>query len=177
LPAHLHEHIDTIQPTTSFFRAHAQSVDHIVDDAAVISAAVAANTDFRVSNAASGDRVDDISKVCNVSSVTPQCFETLYQTKGYTARAGGKNKIGFTNYLKEHPIRSDLALFLGKFRPFATSVARSFKQLVIADGPGDTELTPEDLEDHRSQEANLDVQAIAGINWGTPITSFSTGGR
>jgi tripeptidyl-peptidase I len=170
LPAHLHEHIETIQPTTSFFRAHAQGVDHIVDSAAAVADAMTAKY-----KPAGGD---DINSVCNISSVTPQCFETLYKTKGYQARAAHKNQIGFTNYLGEHPIRTDLALFLSRFRPFAVSVAQKFKQLVIADGPGDTPLLPGDLSPQaKCQEANLDVQAISGINWGTPITSYSTGGR
>lgn len=169
LPAHLHEHIDTIQPTTSFFRAHAQGVDHIVDDISAVDS-VTANYHSTENN--------EINAVCNISSVTPQCFETLYKTKGYKVQAAGKNKIGFTNYLGEHPIRTDLALFLSKFRPFAVSVAKKFKQFVIADGPGDTPLRPEDLYPQtHCQEANLDVQAISGINWGTPISSYSTGGR
>ncbi|CAG9993160.1 unnamed protein product [Clonostachys byssicola] len=167
LPIHLHEHIETIQPTTSFFRAHAQSFDHIVESTEAVDSLTST---YSLSGG------DDISKLCNINSVTPQCFEVLYKTKGYKAKATAKNSIGFANYLKEHPIRSDLELFLAKFRPFATAVAKTFKQLVIADGPGDGPLTPEDLEEGRSKEANLDVQAIAGINWDTPIISYSTGG-
>ncbi|KAH7311332.1 tripeptidyl-peptidase 1 precursor [Stachybotrys elegans] len=167
LPAHLHEHIETIQPTTSFFRAHAQGVDHVVDD---VTAAVSSMATHKQAGG------DEISKLCNVSSVTPQCFETLYKTKGYQVRAAGKNQVGFTNYLGEHPIRSDLALFLSRFRPYAVSVAQTFKQFVIADGPGDGPLLPGDLSDGTSKEANLDVQAISGINWGTPLFSYSTGG-
>lgn len=169
LPAHLHEHIDAIQPTTSFFRAHAQSVDHVVEDSTAIQSMEAHNFG---SNAP-----DNTDGVCNVTSVTPQCFEKLYKTKGYEVKAPGKNQIGFANYLGEHPIRTDLRLFLAKFRPFAVNIAKKFKQLVIADGPGDGPLTPDDLENSRCKEANLDVQAIAGINSGTPIVSFSTGGR
>lgn len=169
LPTHLHEHVDTVQPTTSFFRAHAHGVDHVVEDSAAIQSLQASELE---SNAP-----DNIKAVCNATSVTPLCFETLYNTKGYKVKAAGKNRIGFANYLEEHPIRTDLRLFLAKFRPFAVNVAKKFKQLVIADGPGDGPLSPDDLENSRCKEANLDVQAIAGINWGTPITSYSTGGR
>ena len=167
LPAHLHEHIDTIQPTTSFFRGAVQGVDHIVEDPAAVGSLAG------VESVEANDHKD----VCNVTSVTPQCFEKLYKTKDYKVKAAGKNRIGFTNYLEEHPIRSDLHDFLAKFRPFAVDVAKKFKQLVIDNGPGDGPLTPDDLERGGCKEANLDVQAISGINWGTPITSYSTGGR
>lgn len=112
LPMHLHEHIDTIQPTTSFFRARAQKSMHIDEGAAGFVAA-----------GYTPPSNETINAVCNVSSVTPECFETLYQTKGYTTQAAGKNQVGFTNYLTEHPIRTDLSLFLAKYRPEAIAQA------------------------------------------------------
>ncbi|KAI0514963.1 tripeptidyl-peptidase 1 precursor [Xylaria bambusicola] len=160
LPAHLHDHIDTIQPTNSFFRARNQASDAFVD------VGILADPNLKHYPTNSG-----IGAVCNTSSVTPQCFETLYKTKGYKPRSTQKNKVAFTNYLGEHPIRSDGELFLEKFRPEYVSVAQTFPQYVIADGPGDGPIT-----DGESQEANLDFQAIAGINPKTPIISYSTGG-
>ncbi|KAI0156633.1 tripeptidyl-peptidase 1 precursor [Hypoxylon sp. FL1284] len=158
LPLHLHDHIDTIQPTNSFFRARAAKFDHI-------DAPVYLDPQYTPpSNEA-------LNAVCNVSSVTPECFQTLYSTKGYKTHACGKNKIGFNNYLGEHPIRSDAELFLAKYRPEAVSSARDFPQISIADGPGDYALTPEEIEAGVSKEANLDVQAIAGISWKT--TSYA----
>ncbi|KAI1477365.1 tripeptidyl-peptidase 1 precursor [Daldinia eschscholtzii] len=163
LPLHLHDRIDTIQPTNSFFRAHAEKFDHI-EAPVYIDAQYTPPTN------------ENISAVCNISSVTPECFQTLYGTKGYKTRACGKNKIGFNNFLGEHPIRSDGELFLAKYRPEAVSSAKDFPQITIADGPGDYALTPEEIESGTSKEANLDFQAIAGINWKTPIISYSTGG-
>ncbi|KAI3330031.1 tripeptidyl-peptidase 1 precursor [Ustulina deusta] len=160
LPNHLHDHIDTIQPTNSFFRARNQASDSFVDEG------VLASPNFKYYPTGS-----DISVVCNNASVTPQCFETLYKTKGYKPRSTQKNKVAFTNYLGEHPIRSDGELFLQKFRPEYVSVAETFPQYTIADGPGDGPIV-----DGESQEANLDFQAITGINPQTPIFSFSTGG-
>ncbi|KAI1799946.1 tripeptidyl-peptidase 1 precursor [Daldinia bambusicola] len=162
LPFHLHDRIDTIQPTNSFFRAHAEKFDHI-EAPVYIDADYTPPTD------------ENISAVCNVSSVTPECFETLYQTKGYKTRACG-NKIGFNNFLGEHPIRSDGELFLAKYRPEGIPSVKAFPQITIANGPGDYALTPEELEAGTSKEANLDLQAIAGINPRTPIISYSTGG-
>ncbi|RWA11315.1 hypothetical protein EKO27_g3791 [Xylaria grammica] len=160
LPRHLHDHIDTIQPTNSFFRARNQASQAFVDAGI-----------FSDPSIQSYPTNPEIGAVCNTSSVTPQCFETLYKTKGYNPRATDKNKVAFTNYLGEHPIRTDGALFLEKYRPEAVSVARTFPQLTLADGPGD-----EPIQDGESQEANLDFQAIAGINSKTPIISYSTGG-
>jgi tripeptidyl-peptidase I len=78
--------------------------------------------------------------------------------------------------LGEHPIRSDGELFVKKYRPDEYSIAQTFPQLTIADGPGDYPLTPEELAASTSKEANLDLQAIAGITYKTPIISYSTGG-
>ncbi|KAI1369941.1 tripeptidyl-peptidase 1 precursor [Xylaria arbuscula] len=161
LPRHLHDHIDTIQPTNSFFRARHQASDAFVD-----AGFVAADPSLKHYPSNS-----EIGAVCNTSSVTPQCFETLYKTKGYKPQSIKKNKVAFTNYLGEHPIRSDGALFLEKFRPDYVSVAETFPQLTLADGPGDGPIV-----DGESQEANLDFQAITGINPKTPIISYSTGG-
>lgn len=152
LPLHLHDRIDTIQPTNSFFRARAQKFEYI-------SAPVHIDPQYTPpSNEA-------LNAVCNVSSVTPECFQTLYSTKGYKTHACGKNKIGFNNFLGEHPIRTDAELFLAKYRPEAVSSAKDFPQITIADGPGDYALTPEEIESATSKEANLDIQAIAGISW------------
>ncbi|OTA61978.1 tripeptidyl-peptidase 1 precursor [Hypoxylon sp. EC38] len=163
LPLHLHERIDTIQPTNSFFRARAEKFDHI-EAPVYIDPKYTPPTN------------ETLNAVCNVSSVTPECFQTLYSTKGYKTHACDENKVGFNNYLGEHPIRTDAELFLAKYRPEAVSSARDFPQISIANGPGDYALTPEEIEAGTSKEANLDVQAIAGISWKTPIISYSTGG-
>ncbi|KAK2067280.1 hypothetical protein P8C59_001036 [Phyllachora maydis] len=146
LPRHLHAHINTVQPTTSFLRA----------------------------------RPTSIRAVCNISSVTPACFETLYHTQGYKTQASGAgecggNRVGFTNYLGQHPIPSDLRLFLQKYRPEALASV-NFTNECIANAVCTDKLSPADLADGTSAEANLDVQAIAGMSWSTPIKSYSTGG-
>ncbi|KAI1173492.1 tripeptidyl-peptidase 1 precursor [Nemania sp. FL0916] len=165
LPSHLHTHIDTIQPTNSFFRARRQASDALVDTGIL--------PDISLKHYPTDP---EIGAVCNTSSVTPQCFETLYKTKGYKPRATDENKVAFTNYLGEHPIRTDGELFLKKYRPQAVSVAEKFPQLTLAGGPGDQPLSAADVEAGTSEEANLDFQAITGTNWETPIISYSTGG-
>jgi tripeptidyl-peptidase-1 len=166
LPRHLHDHIDAIQPTTSFFRGAAQAATWVNEAAEV-------PTSYHTPKNSS------IASVCNVTSVTPECFQTLYDTKWYNTQASDKNSIGFTNYLGEIPIRPDAKLFLEKYRPEAVSQADAFKQFSIDNGPvQDGPLTyNQSTVEGISREANLDVQAIAGISWKTPIISYSTGGK
>ncbi|KAF2198800.1 tripeptidyl-peptidase 1 precursor [Delitschia confertaspora ATCC 74209] len=164
LPRHLHSHIDTIQPTTSFFRAAAQKNDLFVAQAEIPS-------NYKAPSDA------EIAAVCNVTSVTPECFSTLYRTKGYKTKAGNKNRVGFTNYLGEIPIRPDTEKFLQKYRPEAVSSAKTFTQNSIQGGPvQDGPLSREQAAEGISREANLDVQAIAGISYPVGIDSYSTGG-
>ncbi|OAL52778.1 tripeptidyl-peptidase 1 precursor [Pyrenochaeta sp. DS3sAY3a] len=166
LPRHLHDHIDAIQPTNSFFRGAAR-------EATWVSESVEVPASYQEPKNSS------IAAVCNVTSVTPECFQTLYSTKWYKTQASDKNSIGFTNYLGEIPIRPDTKLFLQKYRPEAVSQAYAFKQYSIDNGPvQDGPLTyNQSTVEGISREANLDVQAISGISWKTPIISYSTGGQ
>ncbi|KAI0015195.1 tripeptidyl-peptidase 1 precursor [Xylariomycetidae sp. FL0641] len=163
LPYHLHERIDTIQPTNSFFRARAEK-----------SEAFLAPVDMKNLKTVSNN--ETLSKVCNISSVTPECFATLYDTKGYQVRATDKNTVAFTNYLGEHPIRKDAELFAKKYKPEALDSAMYFPQISLASGPGDYPLTADELELQTSIEANLDIDAILGQSPETPLVSYSTGG-
>ncbi|KAH6459736.1 hypothetical protein HBI57_090840 [Parastagonospora nodorum] len=163
LPAHLHGHIDTIQPTTSFFRGAPRTWAH--------TTAQVPETSSRPDNAS-------LAAVCNAKSLTPACFQTLYGTKGYETKASSKNSIGFANYLDEVPIRPDAKLFLEKYRPEAVSQASSFTQVSVAGGPTqDGPLTEKQLADGKSYEANLNIQVIAGFAWNMSITAYSTAGR
>ncbi|KAF2652391.1 tripeptidyl-peptidase 1 precursor [Lophiostoma macrostomum CBS 122681] len=165
LPRHLHAHIDAVQPTTSFFRASANEETYV-------------DIPVEVPASYSPPSNSTVSAVCNVTSVTPECFATLYQTKGFTA-VGGDNRVGFTNYLgTQIPIRPDTKLFLEKYRPEAVSTADTYTQTSIDGGPvQDGPLTANQSANDFSVEANLDVQAIAGISWPIPIDSYSTGGQ
>ncbi|KAF2839525.1 tripeptidyl-peptidase 1 precursor [Patellaria atrata CBS 101060] len=167
LPVHLHEHVDTIQPTTSFFRAHPEEATYLDSQSKPW-----------ISPSYSPPNDEAIRRVCNISSVTPECFAQLYQFKGYIPKVPGINKIGFTNYLGEIPIRPDTAKFLKKYKPAAVPAAYSFRQIDIANGPSqDGPLNATQAAEGISREANLDVQAISGVvGWPTPIWAYSTGG-
>ncbi|KAF3047812.1 hypothetical protein E8E11_005979 [Didymella keratinophila] len=164
LPRHLHDHIDTIQPTTSFFRAEKNIATYLEGGAEIPQGYKAPSN-------------QTIAAVCNATSVTPQCFETLYETKGYKPKALDKNNVAFNNFLGEIPIRPDGKLFLQKYRPEYVAQAANFKQISIDNGPvQDGPLSANQSAEGISREANLDFQAIAGIDYGTPIISYSTGG-
>jgi len=124
LPMHLHSHVETIQPTTSFFRPRAQAkMYHEVNGFAPGLPAVY-----------TPPTSSDPALVCNVSLVTPLCLRTLYGTIGYTAQVPGKNKIGLNDFLGESNNRSDTKLFLEKYRPGAVTAAYGFGVVVVAGG-------------------------------------------
>jgi tripeptidyl-peptidase-1 len=100
LTLHLHDLIDTIQPTNSFMRSTPQSTDWIQFHDKWVPPGYKPLTK------------DTIAKVCNTASVTLDCFNELYGTKGYRQKAIGLAKIGFNNYLNQTPIRPDIHGFL-----------------------------------------------------------------
>lgn len=93
LPKHLHEHVDTIQPTTSFMRAIKKQDPAVVPDAPWPFEGYVPPTD------------PVLAKACSINGTTPLCFQTLYKTLGYKQKVPGKNQIGFNNFLAEVPIR------------------------------------------------------------------------
>lgn len=176
LPLHLHEHIDTIQPTTSFMRSKKQNTDWPQLDHRWTPRDYKPFTNTTVSNSTVSNST--VSSVCNLASVTLDCFRALYEFGGYKQKAQGINKIGFNNYLNETPIRPDLYQFLQKYNPPAAPEAWTFKSIEIAGGPAaqNFSLTAEQLADATSEEANLDVETIVGLTYPMPVYSYSTGG-
>jgi len=179
LPAHLHEHIDAIQPTNSFFRPAGRRkmlktvipVSEIGEgppqDFAVVSAIAATPDSTDVS----------IAKACNTSAVTPLCLRTFYGTKGYKPQVPGKNMVGLTDFLGEANNRSDVQIFLEMYRKGAVSEAETFTVDVINGGDNQqTPDTPAQLAAGKDLEGNLDAETIIGIDYPTPLTAFTTGG-
>jgi tripeptidyl-peptidase I len=167
LPAHLHDHVDTIQPTTSFMRTTPQKTDWIQFDQLYIPPGYKPPTN------------ETIAKVCRLFTVTIECFRTLYGTIDYQQKVPGINRIGFNNYLNQTPIRPDIFSFLQKYRPEAAPNAYLFRSIEIAGGSA-AQYTPLTLEqaagDDISKEANLDAQTILGMTFPQPVYSYSTGG-
>ncbi|TAQ91387.1 hypothetical protein B7494_g311 [Chlorociboria aeruginascens] len=168
LPLHLHEHIEAIQPTNSFFRPRQQaSTVKLVPDSAF---------NHKIPSPAS-PTATGLAAVCDTELVTTQCLRTLYGTIDYVPKAAGKNKVGLNDFLEESNNRSDVNLFLQAYRPEAAAGAYQFKVEVIANG--NNEQTPEnttELEAGKDLEGNLDAETILGIAWPTPLTAFTVGG-
>lgn len=166
LPLNLHEHVDTIQPTNSFFRPMKRGKQYMKVDAAAPKIG-------EVTAAAS----PDVGSVCNPSAVTPQCLRTLYGTINYTPKAAGANKVGLNDFLREANNRSDTQIFLEQFRPDAVSAAETFQVVIINNGDDQqTPDTPAQRAAGKDLEGNLDIETILGIDYPTPAVAFTTGG-
>ncbi|KAF2101914.1 subtilisin-like protein [Rhizodiscina lignyota] len=172
LPACLHEHIPTIQPTTSFFRARPQK--RTVKTAPMTEAAKAALL--------AAPKVDlataSVADVCNVSAIVPDCLRTLYKTSNYTVQAADKNMIGIANYLGEYNNRSDIGLFLNQFRSDTT--ARYSLNVTLINGAIDHSTfpdTPTEKANGTGLEGNLDAEYVFGIAYPTKVQAYNTGGR
>lgn len=167
LPTHLHEIVDTIQPTNAFMRSTPQKTDWIQFD------------DDWTPPGYQPPSNETIAKVCNIASVTLECFNTLYGSLGYQQQAIGRAQIGWTNYLNQTPIRPDIFEFLARYNPPAAVHAFTFESVEIANGPAAqyTPLTPAQANGNDiSKEAVLDAETILGMTWPQPAVSFSTGG-
>jgi tripeptidyl-peptidase-1 len=169
LPLHLHEKIDTIQPTNSFMRTSPQAMGW-----KQFTAPWTPPGYIPPSN-------ETISKVCQFFPVNIECFRTLYGTIDYVPKVPGLNKIAFNNYLNQTPVRPDIYQFLEKYRPEAAPNAWAFKSIEIAGGlpAQDTPITPDQSVSDDGQfakEANLDAQTILGMTFPELVYSYSTGG-
>ncbi|KAL9102071.1 MAG: hypothetical protein Q9163_002752 [Psora crenata] len=173
LPTHLHEHVDTIQPTNSFLRPQGRRMTY---------KAVTPMNKFSQSPGYSfgnlnNTNIRNITAVCNASVVTPACLRTLYGTIDYIPQVPGKNGVALTNFLGQANNRSDIRIFLEKFRSDAVSAADSFAVEVVNGGENQqTPNTPEQLSTGKDMEGNLDAETILGIGYPTPLTAFTTGG-
>ena len=174
LPTHLHKHIDTIQPTNSFFRPNARR-NTLKTVKPISEIAKEPTTMLGKLPKPSADLT--VAQACNASAVTPTCLRTLYGTIDYVPKVPGKNQVALNNYLGEANNRSDVAIFLSRFRPDAVSAAQTFTVDVI--NGGDDQQTPDNatqLAAGKDLEGNLDAETILGFDYPTPLTTYNTGG-
>ncbi|KAF1991424.1 tripeptidyl-peptidase 1 precursor [Aulographum hederae CBS 113979] len=191
LPGHLHEHIDVVQPTTSFFRPMPREVESrdlqprhvgskpLLDDVhfAKLWWANKGKLEYGQGVSFSGSSPESIAKACNISFTTIDCVRKLYGTIDYKPKATSKNAVGITNYLNETNYRADVKLFLETFRPEAVEAASTFPITVIANGDNDQgPYTEEQVDDGKNLEGNLDAEWVLGMSWPTPMVSWVTGG-
>lgn len=171
LPEHLHEHIEAIQPTNSFFRAEPRSTKF----KPVSKSHKEFPKGFHFHEPSFPNGAPTVAQACNATLVTPTCLRTLYKTFNYKPRAPGKNAIGLTDYLGEANNFSDVNIFLEQFRPQAAGF--KFDVQVIAGGDNQqTPNTPAQDDAGKDLEGNLDAETIIGATWPTPLIAYTTGG-
>lgn len=170
LPQYLHNHIATIQPTSSFLRLQPRGK---VRNRPTWNSPVRNHTTHHHHHHLN----ESVAAVCNTSAVTPLCLRTLYGTVDYTVKAANQNSIALNDFLGEINNRSDIEIYLQMFRPEAVEAAYEFTQISIAGGT--LQQTPENitqLDAGTGIEGNLDAETVLGISWPTPLTAYSTGG-
>ncbi|KIY02846.1 uncharacterized protein Z520_01311 [Fonsecaea multimorphosa CBS 102226] len=179
LPHYVHKHISTIQPTNSWARLEGHKKRNEISKRSLInkrsSHVLEAADTYEPPDSVPLPANSTVYAACNFTSVTPDCLRTLYGTIDYEVKAAGKNKMAHTNYLSEATNRSDIGIFLSKYRPEAAAYADQFEAISIAGGVLDngTNVAAEDLD----READLDADYMIGIGFPTPLTAYHTGGR
>ncbi|EKG14081.1 Peptidase S8/S53 subtilisin/kexin/sedolisin [Macrophomina phaseolina MS6] len=175
LPHHLHEHVEAIQPTNSFFRTAPRT--------SYVKRVIEGKTQPLVQRkpnpvqSASSSHVLDVSHKCNSSWVTPDCLRTYYGIFDYAPRVPAKNSIGLVNFLNQTSKRTDVKAFLQQFRKEAVSAADQFT-IEIVNGGDDTQTpnTEEQNNQTKNSEGDLDAELILSLGHPTPLIAYNTGG-
>ncbi|KAK1574209.1 Pro-kumamolisin [Colletotrichum navitas] len=187
LPLLLHDRIDMIHPTTSFFvtksprrwrrsdgKVNTSTPSSLNDAAEAVDDGVAAAEGVDLTN----PPVDlTPEQACNTSAVAPICLRALYGTLGYTVQAPETNSMALSNYWGEFNNRSDIRQYLRNYRPEATRAADEFT-IANFDGAVNQQepATQSQLDNRQGREGNLDAQVMLGIGYPTPLLTYSTGG-
>lgn len=180
LPDHLHAHIDCIQPTTSFFGTSAgaqrpMGPDHVEPE----NAGEHGDLSTRNNPIDPGPgHAQSVWEACNATDVTPTCIRTLYGALDYEIQSADQNSMALTNFLGEFNNISDTTLWVSKHRPDIPPGAWNFTDISVAGGENpQTPATAWQLEKQKGLEGSLDLQAMLGIAWPTPLTIYSTLGE
>jgi tripeptidyl-peptidase-1 len=157
LPAHVHAHVDVVQPTTTFglFRPMT-ATSHFADES---SALVSAASSVLASTGAT------VNASCN-SMITPQCLYDLYSVN-HNGTTGNGNSIGTTGYLEKYFNSTDLNNF---YRAFVPEAVGQNVTVFSVNGGINNQSAP-------SGEAELDTQYAFGIGYPAKATFYTTAGR
>ncbi|OAA82017.1 tripeptidyl-peptidase [Akanthomyces lecanii RCEF 1005] len=123
------------------------------------------------------------AEACNRLAISSLCLRVLYGTWGYSPRisaASRKNSMGMVNFLGQVANRSDVALYLARYRPDAAAAhaeAAFSVELVSGGDDQQTPNTPQQNKDQKGYEGALDAQTMLGISWPTPLVMYNVGGK
>ena len=135
LPDELHEHIQTVAPTTYFGSLRPFGRNSRPD----LSAPKLPDGHFEQQHSlATFSHGDPIPSNCS-SIITPTCLRLLYKTYGYVPQATSVNQTGITGYSEQFASHSDLTAFLTRFR---TDAAAANFSVVTVNGGKNNESDP-----------------------------------
>ncbi|KAI0016889.1 Pro-kumamolisin [Xylariomycetidae sp. FL0641] len=194
VPAYLKDHVDTIQPTTSFYRAVPQDrhggapIPDWEVDGRVPTYEELVDEDLLDLGHIDIPALEDLSEnptveeACNRLAISSLCLRVLYGTLGYEQQVkDGSNKIALVNFLGNNNNLSDLQVYAEKYRPDAASMRGTAFGIdtVLLAGATDqqTPNTPEQMDRNMGLEGALDAQTLLGTVYPMPIVAYSVGGR
>lgn len=174
LPSHLAEHIDLIDPTTSFTRPQAQirsvststpewrygapppvweHLDRLPTYEELVQEDLLDRGEIAIPSEGDIAPMQDptVAEACNRLAISPLCLSVLYGTRGYEvhAKAGvtdAPGSIAIVNFLGESANRSDAGLFLSRFRPDAAAAGAAHQFTVHTVAGGSDQQTPDTAE-------------------------------
>ncbi|CAK4033798.1 Tripeptidyl-peptidase SED2 [Lecanosticta acicola] len=195
LPMHLHDHIDAVHPTNAFLRGSTRQEkrtkrsevaplglgEHGIpsfDELVQIDKTEHGHMDVPDVMVLPSNAQPD--EACNWVATSSVCLRSMYGTLGYETRAPQDTSIGLVNYLEQTNNRSDIELFLRRYRPDAQGGTANITTRVIAGGNVDQ--SPITDEVYRANgplglEGNLNAETILGISSPIPLTAYNVGGR
>jgi tripeptidyl-peptidase I len=189
IPLHLHDCIDAIQPTNSFLRPKTQDRHRGPPPPEwEVAGQFPTHEELEEEDLLDHGHLDipDIkdlpsnptaAEACNRLAISPHCLRTLYGSLNYVPQVPGKNKIALVNFGGNVNNRSDISLFLERYRPDAVA-AYTFQTEIVADGDDQqTPDTPEQLKQWKGFEGALDAQTILGVSYPTPMIAYNVGGK
>ena len=152
VPDDLAQHVDLINPTTFF--------GSITANAPMIHMEHSEKRQATVTQ-------PNVPAACS-QTLTPSCIKGLYNVGNYKASPNTISKVGFSAFLNQSALYTDLALYEKAFG----IPNRNFTVETIAGGVNDQTVTG-----FNAIEAGLDVQNLVGVTSGSvPIVEYITGG-
>ncbi|KAH8979045.1 peptidase S8/S53 domain-containing protein [Lactarius akahatsu] len=148
LPESLHEHVQTIVPTT------------------YVSSPLTAAMRLQMYPSTGVEAQAKAVLLRREEGVTPSYLRSLYKTMGYVPKATDRNALGIADYGGQFPSPQDLALFMGEYRTDEEGTTFTVTQ-VNGGGydPGDPGI-----------EANLIIQYAEAMACPTRYIYYNTGG-
>ena len=112
LPVSLHDHVQTVAPTTYFGSPRALRITSKVMSGG--PTLPDGDLDMQNSSAIYAPGAE-VPSSCS-DQITPTCLRMMYKTANYVPQAAEMNELGITGYLQQYASHSDLAEFLVRFR-------------------------------------------------------------